>query len=184
MAKYVTEKTGTVKGEVAAWSFKVTSDSKDIGAINLRDTVTGPENYKLENIDSNVIAPGTSGEFEIELDATNSEVGVDYTFNIDNQNSSEPLPTNLKFSLEKDKSSIQNYKLGQEQKGTIAVNATTKIITYKVKWEWPFEDKAEIEANKGKYDKDDMTAQDKTFNLTISVTGTQVNPTASSGQNP
>ena len=69
-SKYVTEVNGKGVANVAKWSFKVNNNEAQIQTINLASSV---DNTTLVD---NKIAPGTSGNFEIKIDATGAEVGI------------------------------------------------------------------------------------------------------------
>ena len=74
LAKFVTEVEGGAEATVAAWEFKATGNN---GAA-LSSIDMGRTAYKGETIGDNVIAPGTQGSFDIVLDGTGSDVGIDY----------------------------------------------------------------------------------------------------------
>lgn len=62
LARYVSEVTGTAKATVAAWSFKANGEGTKMADIDLASTA-----YTSATVASRVIAPGTSGSFDIEL---------------------------------------------------------------------------------------------------------------------
>ena len=98
-SKYVTEVNGKGIANVAKWNFKVNESEEQIQTINLNSTI---DNNTL--ID-NKIAPGTSGDFEIRLDATGAEVGINYIITFLNESNK---PQNLVFTFENNKSNSQN----------------------------------------------------------------------------
>ena len=87
-AKYVSEVRGEGIAEVATWSFKVNGQQEQVEAINLASTCDN------ETLVGNKIAPGTSGSFNIIVDATGSEVGINYDIAFTEE---ENKPQNLKF---------------------------------------------------------------------------------------
>ena len=74
--------------EVAKWAFLVNGETASITNINLGKT------YTAETLAQNTIAPGTRGSFDIVIDASGSEVGIDYDVKFLNQTNK---PANLKF---------------------------------------------------------------------------------------
>lgn len=176
MARYVTEISGTATADVAAWSFKVTkdNDTDNVKTFNLRDTVLTTENYDSKNIAAGVIAPGTKGAFDIIIDSTGSDVGVSYKFTIKNKDASDSLPKNISFKLTEPGETAKAYTLGETKNGTISASDQTKKKTYKVEWEWLFND-ASVDSGNDKSKLDTLDAN-KDFNLTITVTGEQVDP--------
>ena len=112
LAKFVTEVEGGAEATVAAWEFKATGNN---GAA-LSSIDMGRTAYKGETIGDNVIAPGTQGSFDIVLDGTGSDVGIDYIVTIDK--SSDPdtpdLPDDLAFQVDG-----TDYSLGSEIEGKI-----------------------------------------------------------------
>lgn len=166
-AKYVSEVRGEGIAEVATWNFKVNGQNEQVEQINLVSTC---DNETLVN---NKIAPGTSGSFNIIVDATGSEVGINYDISFTEENDK---PQNLKFEYNGEKyDSIKELQDGLS--GTINANDENKVKTLNIKWEWNFEtgDNAEEIKNNDLIDtKDAQTIQNYTFN--VIVTGTQVEP--------
>lgn len=168
MAKYVSEVKGTATAAVAAWSFDVKDRTAtklttiDLGSTTYRDA------YTEKTIKADVIAPGTKGSFDIVIDGTGSEVGIDYAVKIAAAENTT-LPTDLTFTTDG-----SNYDLGSNISGTIdynsAENQMKKTIT--INWEWPYSS-----ASSDK-DSNDTTFAGKSWNLDITVTGTQTAPTA------
>ena len=89
-SRYFSKITGTGTATVAKWSFKVNGQADNLGAITLGNTTE--DNSKVAD---GKIAPGTSGSFNVLLDATGTEVALDYTIQFDNV--SDEFPQNLKF---------------------------------------------------------------------------------------
>lgn len=175
MARYVTEVTGSATAAVAAWSFK--ADSKDsVGEtfteINLGDT-THREAYDLGDIADDVIAPGTKGSFNIVIDGSGSEVGIDYAVKIA-AGTNVTLPDDLVFSTEaitadKPGSKLDNFS----PSGTIdyATGADSMKKTITVNWEWAFGKDDTAEENKN-----DNKSADNDWKLNIAITGKQTTP--------
>lgn len=168
-SKYITEVKGQGIAEVARWSFKVNGKSEEVQTINLASTCNN------ETLINNKIAPGTEGAFNIIIDGTGSDVGIEYNVKFENEMNK---PQNLKFMYnEETYNSIT--ELEDILTGVINANAKNKVTTLTVNWEWEYEtgeNENEILAN----DKiDTQNAQDITnYTFDIIVSGTQVMPNA------
>ena len=167
-AKYITTINAEGKAQVGKWSFKVNdSDNKNIGEIDL-----GRKTYTAEAIADGEIAPGTSGNFTIKVDASETKTGVNYTIRFSNVKNK---PTNLYFKVG-DNKYYDFDTLSNALSGTINANESQKIKEINIGWAWDYETGTgdEIFAN----DEID-TADGKSANLfsfDIAVTGTQVIP--------
>ncbi len=168
-AKYVSEVRGEGIAEVATWSFKVNGQEEQVESINLASTCNN------ETLVDNKIAPGTSGSFNIIVDATGSEVGINYNITFTEE---ENKPQNLKFEYNDiEYNSIKD--LEDDLSGTINANDENKIKTLNVKWKWDYEtgsNPEEISSNDLIDTEDAKTIQNYTFD--VIVTGTQVEPQA------
>lgn len=166
-AKYMSKVTGNGTAEIASWKFKVNENEEKMQTIALSSTIN---NLTLVN---GKIAPGTSGSFQINLDATGTDVGIFYTINFENETEK---PTNLKFEY-----LGQTYKsldyLRNAIVGGINADSNEKTKTITIGWNWNFETgstEEEIEKN-NKLD----TEQSKyitDYSFDVVVTGTQVRP--------
>ncbi len=167
-SKYVSEVKGTGTAEIANWVFKVNGKEDVVQNVNLLST------YNNETLINNKVAPGTSGNFNIVVDATGSEVGVEYAIQFLNESEK---PQNLIFIYDnKQYTTIQD--LEKDLSGTINANDENKTRTITINWEWQYEtgeNQNEINLN----DKIDTTNAKQLENYTfdIYVTGTQVMPT-------
>lgn len=127
--KYRTEVRRTGDFSVAKWSFLVNSNSGTLAPIELKNT------YNTDTLVNGKIAPGTRGSFDILIDTTGSEVGIDYCiefYNIAYQ------PENLVFSYEE--TEVKTLKeLEVLLKGTIGVNDEEKQKTITINWEWKYQ---------------------------------------------
>lgn len=161
-SKYISILQGDVIGDVAKWSFKSNDANNGIATITLQDETR--EGTSL----SKKIAPGTSGEFDIIIDATGSEVDVEYTTEILSESNK---PTNLYFTVEG--SNTKYFKLSEllsdNFAGTIDAESNNQKVEKTISWNWPYETENgdEIDTIEG------MKGVDYTFSL--KVTGTQVN---------
>jgi len=136
-AKYYSTYNATAEAQIAKWNFKVTgwstTETEEISLINTADEIT---------LEDGKIAPGAGGEFEIELDARDSEVDVEYDIEAIE---SENKPSNLLFRLEKDGvSSDKEYSsleelANTELNGVISRTDATQTEKLKIIWNWPYE---------------------------------------------
>ena len=81
------------------------------------------------------LAPGTSGNFTISIDATGTQVGIKYMINSIEETDK---PRNLKFFFE-DKKFNSLKQMEKYLTGTISANDNNKTRTLKINWEWKFE---------------------------------------------
>ena len=162
LAKFVTEVEGTATATVAAWNFEAAGNGTEFTGIDMGRTA-----YEGDTIKDTVLAPGTKGSFDIVLDGSGSEVGIDYSVTI-TAASDVDLPDDLIFNV-----GDTTDDLGGDITGTInyadGADAMKKTIT--VNWEWD-------------YGSDDTAARNdndyagKSWTLDIKATGTQVEPTS------
>ena len=166
-SKYKTTLTGNGTATVAKWSFKVNGQTQTIPDIDLTQTMD-----THNNVAEGKIAPGTSGHFDLELDATGSEVSIDYNVKL----AITEKPTNLKFYLD------NTYETEiAETEGTLNVSGSIPLETINapliktIYWQWPYETgvtENEVKEN----DKTDTIDSAKKVTMTITVTGTQRSP--------
>lgn len=166
-AKYMSRVEGKGTADIANWNFKVNESEEQIQTISLKSTINN------KTVSKNQIAPGTEGQFEIKLDATASEVGIDYVIKFENETQK---PTNLKFSYN---GKIYNSltELQQDLPGTINANEQNKIKTIQIGWNWKYETGTtaqEISANDAIDTQNAKQMSNYTFDVLVS--GTQVMP--------
>ena len=116
---------------------------------------------------------GTSGNFDLVIDATESEVGVQYVVDFKNETNK---PENLKFTY-KDKTfdEIEDYE--DVFTGVIDADDTNKTRVLTVEWQWPYETETEdktVAENDNTDTNNGLNALDYSFDVV--VTGTQVIP--------
>lgn len=166
-AKYMSKVTGKGTADIASWSFKVNENEEKMQTISLKSK---QNNSTLLN---NKIAPGTEGEFQIKLDATGADVGINYAIKFENETRK---PTNLKFTYDGKKYN----SLGDLQKdltGIINADEQEKTKTLTIGWNWKYETgttQQEISANDLIDTKEAKEINSYTFDIVIS--GTQVTP--------
>lgn len=166
-AQYMSKVRGKGSAEVASWSFKVNENEEKMQTISLKSTMN---NSTLVN---NKIAPGTDGNFQIKLDATGTEVGINYVIKFENETQK---PTNLKFVY----NGNTYNSLEQLQKdliGTINTNDEEKEKDIIIGWNWKYE----TGLNAQEILKSDMidtkeAKEIRDYNFDIIVSGTQVMP--------
>ena len=166
-AKYVSQVKGQGIAEIATWDFKVNGQSEQVEEIRLAST------YNNQTLVNNKIAPGTSGSFNIIVDASGSEVGINYNIKFTEETNK---PQNLKFVYDgTEYNSIE--ELESNLSGTINTNDEDKTRTLNIQWKWDYETgKTEEEINKNDIvdTQDSQSIENYTFK--VIVTGTQVQP--------
>lgn len=134
-AKYYTQIDGEGTGTIAKWSFIAGNKNGNIEEISLIDTADEV------SLVYGKIAPGTKGNFDIVIDATGSEVGVNYEVKVSSETN---LPTNMKYYItKKDGTKSNEYNSLEdlakaELNGNIPINED-QIRTVTVNWMWPYE---------------------------------------------
>lgn len=166
-SKYVTEVRGDGTAQIATWDFKVNGQKEQVQTISLGST------YDETTLVDGKIAPGTRGSFQIIVDGTGSDVGIDYKIKFSNESSK---PQNLKFYYDNTQyNSILD--LEEDLSGTIAASDTNKERTLTIDWEWQYEtgdNPTEIASNDKIDTQNAQEIENYTFNVTVS--GTQVAP--------
>lgn len=166
-SKYVSEVKGEGVAEVATWSFKVNGQKELVQAINLASTCNNGTllNHKL--------APGSSGDFNIAIDGTGAEVGIDYQIQFLEESNK---PRNLKFIYEGTQyNSIT--ELENVVSGKIYADEENKEKIVNIKWKWDYEtgeNEIDIAKNDAIDTVDAQTIENYTFNIVVS--GTQMIP--------
>ncbi len=166
-AKYMSKITGSGTADIASWSFKVNEKDEKMQTISLKSTIN---NNTLVN---NKIAPGTEGNFQIKIDATGAEVGIDYKIIFENEKNK---PTNLIFEYENKKyNSI--VELQKDLIGTINADEKEKIKTLNINWKWPYETgKNQNEINQNDVIDTNEAKNIGNYTFDVIITGTQVMP--------
>lgn len=166
-SKYLTQVDGKGVIQVAKWAFLVNGQTASITNLNLAQT------YHSDTLVSNRIAPGTRGSFDIIIDTTGAEVGIDYNVTFTNE---KDRPQNLLFTYDgHTSSSIKG--LEPFLTGTIAANSSEKVKNMTIEWNWPYETGSTV-SEKIAQDIED-TQDGKTleqYQFDIMITGKQVEP--------
>ncbi len=166
-SKYVTQVDGKGVIEVAKWAFLVNGQTASITNLSLAQT------YQSDTLVENHIAPGTRGSFDIIVDATGSDVGIDYKVTFANETNK---PNNMKFYY----NGIMANSIKELETllaGNISAETENKIRTMTIEWEWSYETgttKEEIKRQDSIDTQDGQTLNQYQFDILI--TGTQVEP--------
>lgn len=166
-AKYMSRVTGQGTADVASWSFNVNESNEKLQTISLKSTINN------STLLDKKIAPGTEGNFEIKLNATGSDVGIDYSIKFENQTQK---PTNLKFTYE-GKTYNTLEELQKVLIGKINADEENKIKVLTIGWNWKYETgntEQEISANDLIDTQEGKQITNYTFDIVVS--GTQVMP--------
>lgn len=169
-AKYITTINASGNAQVAKWSFKVNdSENEDIGEINL-----GRKTYTANTISNGIIAPGTSGDFTVKVDATGTKTGVNYSILFNNIKNK---PQNLYIKVGDNKFYEFDSELSNALAGYIDADDNQKEKEIKIDWAWDYE----TERNGGVAVNDQIDTTDgktaNSFSFDIAVTGIQMLPT-------
>jgi len=87
-SRYVADTTGDIKIGFAKWQIAV--NENDISDNTVSTVNITPTMKPNDNVDSNTIAPSSSGYFDIVIDPTNVDVSFDYSISIDLLNENMP----------------------------------------------------------------------------------------------
>ncbi len=176
-AKYVTSKRGEAQAEIAEWNVSINiADNTDE---NVEIDLANTRNKEKEEVDvqEGVVAPGTAGKFNIEVNAENSDVSLEYeiTMNADYGNN-EKFPKNLIFySDENMENAFYHTDNAIELNGFIRYDESNKKRTIPIYWKWAYQTGATDEERE-KNDGLDSEWMGKSVNpLELKVVARQVN---------
>ena len=169
LAKYIGKSQGAGEATVAKWSFKVNDAEDGSKTFNLINTIN-----PNSNVQEGKIAPGTNGYFDLKLDGTGSEVGINYIINVKVENK----PENMKFYMDEK----YTVELPVEENeivinDNIPLSEVNKEKTVRIYWNWEYKTgntEEEIYENNLKDTKD----MGKTVTVETKVTGIQSKPEA------
>lgn len=162
-AKYVTQEKGNGSADIATWSFRIEKDeNEDVKTIRLADT------SNKETLLNGKIAPGTSGQFYLKINAVGSEVAVDYKVTFGNEKNK---PDNIIFKYDgKTYSSLSEIDAIQGIMGL--TDYKSQLI--KVEWEWPYETGSAVNGIASGDKVDTQNGQDNLdYTFDVIATGTQ-----------
>lgn len=172
LAKYISVLQANGEAQIAKWSFE--NNFKNNGQSVTNSQIQLQNTYNKESLVNGKIAPGTSGDFSIEIDATGSEVALEYIVKFKEKEGKEVKPTNLKFSLDEGKTYVSSLKeLESKMQGIIYANEENKVQEYHILWQWTYETDP-IDQN------DQLDTQEainiSNYSFDIIITGTQLAP--------
>lgn len=169
-AKYMSKVEGQGTADIASWKFKVNENAEKLQNISLKSTINN------ETLSDYKVAPGTEGSFQIKLDATGTEVGVNYKITFENETQK---PTNLIFIYQGNNyNSIKEFE--QVLVGTINSNEEEKIKVIEINWKWAYETGTTPEEISKNDEIDTKEAQNiNNYSFDIIVSGMQVVPQSS-----
>ena len=143
-ARYMTTKSGQAEVEIAKWNFNVTAGSSQTLSIDLADTRLANDTTE---VDRTKVAPGTKGALALNINATGTQVSLEYDIDI----GLTRIPENLIFYSD---SNMTNAILKENGKihldGFFGANDTNKTATKNLYWQWKLETgttQAEIDSN-------------------------------------
>lgn len=116
-AKYTESKNGDIDFNVANWKIKI--NNHDINDNAEMSSLINPIYESNSNVTNGVIAPGSQGYFTISIDATNTQVSLQYEISISPSNDTDVA--DLK---------IYAYKIGNGE--TIQVTNQTGTLTNRI----------------------------------------------------
>lgn len=151
----------TGSATVAKWSFKATG----------LDSFARTDSVALTDIANGKLAPGTKGKIDASVDATDCEVGVDYTVSVTDVANK---PTNLNFFSDEDcTTKIEEVDGKYSVTGTIDANAASKKVSPAIYWKWEYNEIANTDTDTA--DTTDGEAA-KTMTFKVEAIGVQSNP--------
>lgn len=89
-ARYITSLNGKTQAPIARWNFKVTAESSQSLDIDLASTRLVDD---TQEVDRTKVAPGTAGAIQLNVDASGSQVSLEYDIDL----SLTQIPENLIF---------------------------------------------------------------------------------------
>ncbi|MCI8486290.1 MAG: hypothetical protein HFJ20_04215 [Clostridia bacterium] len=169
-AKYLTEYKTTGSLQIARWSvsenFLVNGVSKTSENINLATT------YNPKTLVNGKIAPGTSGTFGVQIDATGTETGINYEIKFDRILGA--IINNLVFIYNNNTYSNLS-ELSNAVSGNIPADADNKIVNLEIGWCWPYE--TLVNGNSANGDEQDTldgsTIYNSKYSFDVTITCTQ-----------
>ena len=164
IARYQSTLCNQSTANAARWVFKLSYKDNVITtsnySVNLEDTITS---HSI-NVEENYIAPGTEGKIPLSIDCRDCEVGVKYTMNLTDINSS--IPNQLKFYTTFTYDEDSQIILNKDYTGYFNLSDIENVQDKTIYWKWFPIDDTETNA-------DDMEKSGKEMNINISIEGEQ-----------
>ena len=160
LAKYIVTKNANKEFDVAKWD------------VSIGEIVFSNTEYTAETLAEDKIAPGTNGSFNVVVDATGTQTGVDYNAVFTNVSN---VPANMYFKV--DNTICKNLnEVGQAISGHISPDDEEKTIVKEVEWIWDYQtttskdgERTTLEENDIQDTLDGEAANDITFNLVVTA---------------
>ena len=165
-ARYVAKINGQATAQIANYNLDITVGNTTNLNIDLANTRLANDTTKVA---SGQVAPDTKGAFNLNVDATGSNVSLIYNIDLDLSGA----PENLKFysdSNMKKEVMVQDNKIKIED--FIGVN-DTKTNTITLYWAWPYET-GENDYEIGLNDVKDSAWMERNIEIAVNATGKQV----------
>lgn len=168
-SKYKKSYTIPTSSTVAKWSF--TGEVFNAKNSSTETTISLADTTKNSKIKENKIAPGTNGEFTILVDASGSEVDLDYKIELVEETNK---PQNLKFSYNGNVYNSLSELILSEEVCSGKINHKDQQMKKEIliEWEWPYES-----YNEEGILLDDIDMQDSenisNYIFTLKISGTQ-----------
>ncbi len=174
-AKYLTKHKTVASFQVARWS--VSEKFLVNGVSNTSEEISLATTYNPETLVNGKVAPGTSGTFGIEIDATGTETGIDYEIKFGT--ALGPIIGNLVFIYD-GKSYSSLSELSNDLTGNIAANAEDKIVSLEIGWCWPYETLSNGSSVQGDIQDtlDAKSIYNSPYSFDVTIICTQVTPRA------
>ena len=164
-AKYVASNNGNGSMQVAKWNV-------EFGEIELSNT-----NYTAATLAEGKIAPGTSGSFNVSMDATGTQTAIDYTVTFNNVTN---VPKNMYFVVDNTEYATL-AEVGQALSGHFNANDSSKSLNKTVQWKWDYETttskdglRTTLVANDAQDTIDGEAALTMSFNVVVTATQSPV----------
>ena len=178
-AKYTTTANVTGTATVAKWAVAMKANDttiEDGDTFDLSATILDTDNDAAEtDVVTGLIAPGTYGEFSVEIDSTGTQVSYGYTVKFTVENA----PTNIKFYSDNtyatEITADGDGKYTAVSDTVTVADAATAVNTVPIYWKWVYEtadDQSSVTAG----DIADTTngIAGASMNVNLTLTATQV----------
>lgn len=166
-AKYTTEVTGTSEAAIAGWAWEINDETlnKDTTtyALDLFKTINDSDATTVEtNVKESLIAPGTSGKFEISI-KNNSEVNATYAYELSVEND---LGAKIQWS---DDNSTWTNNIADLNVSATTLTMGSEAVKKTIYWKWVFDESADqdIEDTKVGFSAASTNDSDITVNATL-----------------
>ena len=132
-AKYLDKKDGDTDFNIAKW--KITVNNKDITEAATMTSLITPVYIKNDNVADGVIAPGSEGYFDLDIDGSETEVSFKYNISISSSENSSVKDLQItKYQINNDSPITTDGT--SEVANTVNYNETNKKISIRVYFKW------------------------------------------------